>query len=256
MTPPEQSASQQLVSTMQQALASESQRSREIHVKLSSEIDALKAQLLDRDRKIASLEKTALDVSKPMAQQQQDATRAAQCGDTKIGKRRPDKNGDITYYGAMTKRDYQWNVRFDELAAYKEERGHCNVTSSAGKYHALGLWVASQRDKHKQAMLGKGNLDPEKIRRLVAIGFSFIRQRIPGHNQFPFDERMRHLAEFKAKTGHCNVPSQNSNEDEWPKGLGNFVAEQRKYYNQRGTGKKNSLTQERIDRLDAVGFQW
>jgi hypothetical protein len=64
---------------------------------------------------------------------------------------------------------------------------------------------------------------------------------------------MQQLLAFKAKTGHCNVPQ---NATDCPQGLPNFVQEQRKYYNFFKRGKKCSLTQERIDRLNVLGFQW
>ena len=36
--------------------------------------------------------------------------------------------------------DAQWEVRFQKLKAYKEERGHCNVPSAGG---SSGIWVSS-----------------------------------------------------------------------------------------------------------------
>lgn len=164
----------------------------------------------------------------------------------------------------LRKSDVNWNNRFAELAAYKEKHGDCHV-SSCGRYRALGMWADIQRHNHKHMLttgVAKGSMtDPEKMRRLLSIGFSFVKQRKPGNNQYPFEERFRQLAEFKAKMGHCNVSIAESSHDgdEWPKGLGHFVAEQRKHYNwiQTGAmGKQNPLDQNRIDQLNAIGFQW
>jgi hypothetical protein len=152
----------------------------------------------------------------------------------------------------LTKRLIQWNKRFAEIVAYKETHGHANVPGGSGAFHALGRWVFSQRLKQRQFMEeGKEcGLGLEQIMRLRSIGFQF---QAPPTRQLPFDERLKQLLEFKAKTGHSNVPF---NCKDCPQGLPNFVQEQRKYYGQLKAGKKTFLTQVRIDQLNVLGFQW
>jgi hypothetical protein len=152
----------------------------------------------------------------------------------------------------LTKRQIQWNKRFGELVVYKEMHGHTNAPNGNGEFHSLGLWVYSQRLKQKQ-MMEEGKecgLGLEQIRRLRSIGFVFQK---PATGLLPFEERLKQLLEFKAKTGHTSVPH---NCSDCPKGLPNFVQDLRKYYRQRQAGKKCSLTQERIDQLNALEFQW
>ena len=58
--------------------------------------------------------------------------------------------------------------------AYHKREGHCDVPKSHKEGgENLGLWVADQRTAFK-----KGKLDPERTRRLEAIGIKWrIRQR-------------------------------------------------------------------------------
>jgi hypothetical protein len=250
------------IQEFQQALAFERKRNLELQAQHSSQLQALTVELGARDRKINLLKSTVVELvkeaapAKPVAVAQTvDAagTNSEKKPPAKRKTRRPPKHkAGPTQEQALTKRQIQWNKRFAELVAFKEVHGHCSVSNGSGPYHALGLWVYSQRLKQKQLMDdGKEcGLGLEQIRRLRSIGFIF---QAPPTGQLPFDQRLQQLMEFKAKEGHCNVPQNCSG---CPKGLPNFVQDQRKYYRQRQTGKKNSLTQERIDQLNALAFPW
>ena len=65
----------------------------------------------------------------------------------------------------ITKED-AWNLRLEELKAYKEKNGHCNVHSREGE---LGRWVHRQRQVHKGHKLSK-----ERIDALKEIGFGLF----------------------------------------------------------------------------------
>lgn len=54
---------------------------------------------------------------------------------------------------------------------------------------------------------------------------------------------------FKEKNGHCNVVEQSGS-------LGRWAHNQRQYYRLMKTGKKTSLTADRIAKLEAIGFVW
>jgi len=56
-----------------------------------------------------------------------------------------------------------WEERFEELAAYKEQNGHCNVLSMDGQ---LGAWVNFQRQFQR-----RGRLPEERASRLRELGF-------------------------------------------------------------------------------------
>ena len=56
------------------------------------------------------------------------------------------------------------------------------------------------------------------------------------------------LEEYKETHGDCRVPQKSS--------LGKWVRSQRKSMKQIKQGKKSSLTDERIEKLDSIGFEW
>ncbi|EJK54294.1 hypothetical protein THAOC_26096, partial [Thalassiosira oceanica] len=127
----------------------------------------------------------------------------------------------------------RWNVRFRELLDYRSEHGSCNVPRSQGK---LGAWVNHQRSAYNANSLAQDRVD-----QLNSIGFmwSLIAK---GHN-VPWETRFDELVQYKTKHGDCNVPQSQGN-------LGIWVSYQRKVY------KVGSLAQDRIDRLNGIGFNW
>ena len=62
-------------------------------------------------------------------------------------------------------------------------------------------------------------------------------------SEVPWETRFNELVKYEAKHGDCNVPSSQGT-------LGNWVRVQRKTY------IANSLTQDRIDRLNRIDFNW
>ena len=66
--------------------------------------------------------------------------------------------------------EFAWRLRFEELKAYKQENGHCNVPQRSegklGKWVKLGMWVHNQRSLYKA-----DNLSKERIDALHEIGF-------------------------------------------------------------------------------------
>ena len=126
-----------------------------------------------------------------------------------------------------------WETRFNELVKYKAKHGDCNVP---GKQGQLGGWVRSQRFAYKA-----GSLAQDRIDRLSGIGFKWVLvERGP---EVPWETRFDQLVQYNAKHGDCNVPDGQGK-------LGNWVR------TQRGAYKAGSLLQDRIDRLDSIGFLW
>ena len=125
-----------------------------------------------------------------------------------------------------------WNTRFSELVEYKAKHGDCNVPSRQGK---LGRWVNKQRMKYMA-----GSLSQDGIDRLNSIGFKWS---LKG-KRTPWETRFNELVQYKAKHGDCNVPVMSQGQ------LGYWVDTQRKLY------RKDKLSQERIDCLSGIGFNW
>ena len=123
----------------------------------------------------------------------------------------------------------QWDAKFNELLAYKDEHQHIDVPQK----HGLGMWVSVQRRAKNN-----GKLSPEKTARLDEIEF------IWNPMDLQWDERFAELLAHKIEHDHMNIPQKD------PSGLGAWVSQQKQYES------KGKLSNERKSRLDAIGFSW
>jgi hypothetical protein len=137
--------------------------------------------------------------------------------------------------GGAKYNDARWLERFDELEQFKSENGHCNVPSNSKEDPTLAGWVKQQRYQFKL-----GRILEDRLKRLNEIGFEWSK------DDSRWKERFDELEQFKCKHGHCNVPS-TSRED--PK-LARWVR------NQRSQFKLGRIPEDRIERLNEIGFEW
>ena len=119
------------------------------------------------------------------------------------------------------------------LVQYKAKHGDCDVPQSE---KGLGQWVKHQRTVYKANTLAQDRVD-----RLESIGFKW-RKRDPVV-PVPWETRFEELVQYKAKHGNCDVPKRQGE-------LGQWVATQRAAY------MANSIAQDRVNRLDSIGFKW
>ena len=133
----------------------------------------------------------------------------------------------------QNKLNEQWNTRFKELLEYRSEHGDSNVPKGRGK---LGTWVNNQRKVYLA-----GSLPQDRVDRLNSIGFKWV--LVPRHLIVPWETRFNELVEYKAEHGNSNVPHSHGR-------LGSWATKQRRLY------KANKLLQDRIDRLNSIGFKW
>ena len=129
----------------------------------------------------------------------------------------------------------QWEQGFRELVAYKKEFGDCLVAKAhiIASGYKLGVWIGSQRTR-------KDHLTPERIERLNALGFVWD----PYAEQW--EKGFRELVAYKEELGDCLVPQRHTTVSGFK--LGPWIIRQRT--------RKDNLTPERIERLDALGFVW
>ena len=138
---------------------------------------------------------------------------------------------------ALSHVDAMWLERYNELVAFKNTRGHCDVASRSTEHPQLGNWVKQQR-----AMYKKGKILDDRKHRLNEIGFEWIKVNADAL----WLERYNELVAFKNTRGDCNVARSST---EHPQ-LGNWVQRQR------GAYKKDSIRDDRKHRLNAIGFEW
>jgi hypothetical protein len=128
-----------------------------------------------------------------------------------------------------------WDLNFGKLVAFKDEYGHCRVPSTFTPNPHLAQWVAHQRRYFSSGMLSK-----HRVTSLVSLGFDLD----------PFvadwESNFIKLHTFRIEHGHCRVP----NRYEADRNLGQWVSNQRFQY------LKSNLSQDRIIRLESIGFTW
>ena len=126
-----------------------------------------------------------------------------------------------------------WEEGFSALTKFKTREGHCNVPKrhSEGNFK-LGQWVGERR-KRKDAM------PIERRQSLDNIGF--VWDPIDG----AWEEGFAALTKFKAREGHCRVPTSQFEE---AFRVGVWVSNQR--------ASRDALSAERKQRLEEIGFIW
>jgi hypothetical protein len=132
--------------------------------------------------------------------------------------------------------DWDWSTRLVQLVEYKRVHGDCNVPCRYGPNVALGRWVAAQR-----LAKTKNFLIAEREAKLNSIGFVWDLVSTD------WDTRWEQLVEYKQANGDCNVSLKQSGQHIK---LGTWVAKQR-YLK-----KKTQLSDEREEKLNAIGFCW
>ncbi|CAJ1949733.1 unnamed protein product [Cylindrotheca closterium] len=156
-----------------------------------------------------------------------------------------DANGKVIQF-----RQYQaeiWSEKFEDLIEFRKMFGHCHVPHYYQQNAPLAQWVKRQRYQYKLKVDGKrSTLSDERIRLLNKIGF------IWNSHDAVWEERWNELAIYKRLHGDCVVPS---NYEKNPQ-LAVWVKRQRRQYKFWNENNPTSMTKERIDKLEKLGFAW
>ena len=65
-----------------------------------------------------------------------------------------------------------WLIRYEELIAFKQQYGHCNVPTRYVQNKPLGVWVSTQRKQYRLLIKDKRScMTTERIAALEKIGF-------------------------------------------------------------------------------------
>jgi hypothetical protein len=140
----------------------------------------------------------------------------------------------------------QWYEKFEKLVEFKRIHDHCLVPNNWGKNEPLALWVKRQRYQYRLKREGQhSTLTEEREAALDELGFVW-----DSHGAV-WEERLAELKLFKARYGHCNVPA--GSED---RQLAIWVKCQRRQNKLFCDGERSNITQERIAKLEQLGFVW
>jgi Helicase associated domain len=155
-------------------------------------------------------------------------------------------DGDIRSSPKNSK-DVKWIESYKELVAYKSQYGNCIVPRGFSLNPKLACWVAEQRKQYKLHVDGKHSpITPNRIQLLEGIGFAW------NAHEAAWDKHFNDLRSFKDDHGDCKVPLMHP---KYPK-LGLWVKEQRRHFTLLKEGKESHMTQERIHKLNSLGFCW
>jgi len=183
----------------------------------------------------------------------------------------------LKQFKALTKIGVQWygkpsDVSFDnrirQLKQFKALYGHCrvprhyntpsssssiNMSSTNSSSSSLGQWVGTMRSYYQEKQTGKRKslLSDEHICQLNDLGMLWS---VVGRKK-TWEERFEQLCSYKREFGDTNVPKNfRAN-----KKLSSWTGDMRACYRMFQKGGKaatNRITQERVDKLNSIGFNW
>jgi len=153
--------------------------------------------------------------------------------------------------------DVSWSTRIQQLEAFRSEMGHLHVDPSYDKFANLGGWARCMREMHRRWQKnGKELSDPsmvEKLGQLTEMGFAF--DLFPDNckrRERSWEHSFNLLLKYRKETGSTRVP----HHYEADYRLGSWVAEQREDYMSLIEGKPSKITDKKVRRLEAIGFEW
>ena len=143
----------------------------------------------------------------------------------------------ITWDAMESAKDKLWMSRFQLLVKFKEREGHCNVPSKhVEDGEKLGEWLVTQR-----AAYNKGELDPERQRRLEELGVAW------DANSEKWALKFSLSVKFQEREGHCRIPSKHVEDGE---NLGYWLSAQKDAY------RRGKLLPDRYEKLKALGVKF
>ncbi|OEU08651.1 hypothetical protein FRACYDRAFT_196285 [Fragilariopsis cylindrus CCMP1102] len=172
--------------------------------------------------------------------------------------------------GRKRNKYYTWERNYQNLRYYRIRYGHCNVPQRSPKNQKndkLGKWVSNMRSAYtaQQKLTGKNittKISKHQIDKLNSIGFHWKLlepseeelARTPSkqdkRNLVRWYERCNELGVYRMKhNGDCNVPRKDPR-------LGEWVNTQRKQKNRYEAGLKTAMTDEKLQHLSDMGFEW
>eukprot|EP00522_Entomoneis_paludosa_P004374 CAMPEP_0172471214 /NCGR_PEP_ID=MMETSP1065-20121228/67704_1 /TAXON_ID=265537 /ORGANISM="Amphiprora paludosa, Strain CCMP125" /LENGTH=542 /DNA_ID=CAMNT_0013229309 /DNA_START=192 /DNA_END=1820 /DNA_ORIENTATION=- len=141
----------------------------------------------------------------------------------------------------------QWKERFAELINFQNKMGHSNVPHNYKKNPPLARWVKRQRYQYRLMKEGQpSTMTDARIQMLEDIGFIW--------DCFGdvWEQKLTELKEYKARFSNCDVPC---NYQENPQ-LATWVKCQRRQFKLHMDGRPSSMSTERIQTLESLGFRW
>lgn len=144
-----------------------------------------------------------------------------------------------------------WKTRYEHLIEYKKRFGHTRVPRKWKEDPSLGIWIHTQRGDYRNKQLSA-----ERIELLEKLGFEWLVHtgKIPS-----WEDRLEECKKFHQEHGHLKIPApvkdkapDNKLVDSFQRWAEQLRADKRKF----DLGFETKLTEERIEELDKLGFDW
>lgn len=141
--------------------------------------------------------------------------------------------------------DELWDERYKELREFVDAHGHCLVPTRWEPNPTFARWCKRQRYMYRLKNAGEhSSLTDEREQKLDDLGFVW------DVHSLVWDERFAELVAFQKRHGHANVPRSA------PGKLGSWVKSQRRQYALYLQGQKSHLTQDRVNKMNSIKFEW
>lgn len=146
---------------------------------------------------------------------------------------------------------HAWEDRFRALCKFKANFGHCMVPARYPADRQLGHWVMTQRRQYHLLMKSRpsSSMTRDRTEKLNSLGFVWSVRT--DHDEM-WNLRFEELKTFRAKHGDCLVPQRYPPNPQ----LGTWVNTQRRHYKLMKDGKHSSMTEDRVQLLEDMGFVW
>jgi len=153
--------------------------------------------------------------------------------------------------------------RLCDLQEYKNQHGTCHVPKRYAENPSLGNWVNKSRQMYRKHLEGgKTSMTPARVQVLNEIGFIWSGTKNTAHARVKegqgqgqdaknniWNNHFQELKRFIEKNGTSISLSSSTK-------LGVWAARQRREYQKLNLDEKCSITQERVDLLNSIGFDW
>ena len=138
-----------------------------------------------------------------------------------------------------------WESMFEQFRAYVRTHGDSYIPIRYPSNASLGRWVDNQRHQYRLLLRGQpSRMTAERLEKLTALGMAWDPRDKVWENWY------EKLVQYKEIHGHVNPPKY------YEGGLGRWVYYQRSQYRYFLEGEVSSMTQERAERLNALGMVW
>jgi len=146
--------------------------------------------------------------------------------------------------------EQMWSLQYKHLTDYKRIHGHTAVPARYSADPKLGHWVMTQRRQYQLLKKGKSSrMTKERVEVLDQLDFQWFIRTNP---KAMWNTRLKELSDYKLEHGDCLVPQRYAENTK----LGIWVNTQRRHYKLLKEGKKSCMTEERLKKLEDIGFNW